>query len=51
MGVLPGKLQHIQQLIAHLFSSLKYTTKCQFLQLQKAALTVGQYTDTHLQHQ
>lgn len=44
MWVLPGKLEHVQQLIAHLFPSLKYTTKCQLLQLQKAALTIVAHT-------
>lgn len=48
MGVLPGKLQHVQQLIAHLFSSLKHTIKCQLLTLQKAALTAVNHTHTHL---
>lgn len=47
MGVLPGKLQHIQQLIAHLFSPLKHTIKCQLLTLQKAALIAVNHTHTH----
>lgn len=37
MGVLPGKLQHIQQLVAHLFSPLKHMIKCQLLTLQKSS--------------
>lgn len=44
MGELPGKLQHIQQLIAHLLSSLKYTTKCQLIALQRSS---SHYSKTH----
>lgn len=50
MGELPGKLQYIQQLIAHLFPSLKYTIKCQLPMLQNAALTAvkeKKQTQTH----
>lgn len=37
MGELPGKLQNIQQLIAHLLPPLKCTIKYQLLPFQNAA--------------
>lgn len=44
MGELPGKLQNIQQLIAHLLPPLKRTMKYQLLTFQNAAISAVKQT-------
>ncbi len=46
---LPGKLQNVQQLVAHLLSPLKQTINCEFLTVQKAALSAIKHTGLHVQ--
>lgn len=49
MGELPGKLQNIQQLIAHLLLPLKCTIKYQLLMFQNVAISAVKKRDSQLQ--
>lgn len=46
MGELPGKLQNIQQLVAHLPPPLKHTIKYQLLAFQNEAVSAVKHRGT-----